>query len=1062
MVQRIPLRSEATRLTAVVAAFALVLLAPAPVFADDGGANHEPTAASVEGQPPADDAAAEAPPEVGAVEEPPAEVPAEPPAEAPPADGDPAETAPEIAPPADGDVVALAAPIDESALVGLAAAPISDAALIAWVGAIEPPTKLTLQAAIIAAIEGDVVHIVPGAYQFASPITVAKSLTITAATTTQLFGRVTFSGASLTAENVILCAAAASVSVLTVTTPAGATLTDTYIANPDNFLGSSIGINLGSAAGVTLNGPVVSGLATGITVAAANAGAGPTITGATVTFRAKGVGLGATANAVITGGVFTGPGGTGTMGIDYATSAGATITDATISGVLSGISTASLTNANPGPRITGGSIEATGNAINLAATTGATVASIVLTCLIPTNNASAIGVNVHNAAAVTIARVTASGFATGIGLANTSTAAGIQITGGDIAAVTNAVTLGSAVAPVLTDVTVRGQERAGAVATTGVNVFNASGAVIRNLTSVFPRKGISVQVGNTSGGLQILGGTFQIPDAGSTIGIDLGGADGAVVDAVTVTGTSRTGSRIGITTNRATAAVITGPVISTVVQGISGAWVREGGTPLAGHRITGARISNVGVGIYTANTDGTTVDGAIIDAYGEGLSGHEDANIALTNSSVTGHPGPGLVSSGTNCVRFYYTHGITVTNVTMTGGSTGLYLDMSFDAVATNLDISGALWYGTYAESITGYELRASRLHDNNGIANMTINPTSADSIDLRQVSSGIVFEDNTFTDNLAGIYLPLGAYDFTLQRNVISGTHTYVLYAVPAHGITVANNRIDYTHDPSLLSGALGLGDLPSLGDPPADPPLEVTPPPDLQPAAFGDPVPFEADALELPSAELAVASPIPPPSAASAIWVAPTWFNLDTQSASSDDIVVLDNVFTGDGPFIGVGSVSTVDRGTADAPDDPSAMRTLRDTIEVSRNVFPKDSTAIVTVADAEVGLDADTSNGMINGNAAVDARGANDWGSPCYARAPTDDYDGGGAFIHEILATQVLYPQGCDPVPTPAAEGIAATGAALAPLAPAFALVLGGAAMLIAGSRRLRAGTTSKRGG
>lgn len=1037
------LHTRTVQLAALMTSAALLLLISAPARADDLPPATGP--ASVGAEVPGPEGAAD-----------PGDDPAEPVSEVVQPDEGNAEpqeslsTEP-VAPPVEDnepEVVALVAPIDESTLVGLAGAPVSDGALIAWVGPIEPATKVTLQGALTSAVAGDVVHIVPGAYQFTSVLTVTKALTIEAASTTQLFGRMTLSGASVTFLNVILCASAASVSVLTVTTPSGATLGGVYVANPDNFLGSSIGINLGLATGATVTAPVISGMATGIAVGATNVGAGPTITDATITFRAKGITLGGTLSPSIVGSTLTGPGGTGTMGIDYATSAGVTVTDTTISGVLAGISTSTLTNTRLGPQITGGSIEAIGNGINLAATSGATVSSITLTCVVPTNSASAIGVNVHNADTATIADVTASGFATGVGLANTNSATGIRITGGDLSAVTNAITLGAATSPVVLDTTVRGQARAGVVGTTGVNVFNATGALIQNLTSLEPRRGISVAVGNASTGLRVLGGTFQIPDGSAATGIDLGGASGPVVDSPTLTGTSRTGSRAGITTNRATAAVITDATISTVVQGISGVWVRGGGTPLAGHTITGARISDVGIGIYTANTDGTTVNDAIIDAYGEGLSGHEDANITLTNSTFTGHPGAGLASSGTNCVRFYYTHGITVTNVTMAGGSTGLYLDMSYDAVATNLDISGALWYATYAESITGYELRNSDLHDNAGIANLTINPSSIDSIDLRQVSSDIVFEDNTMTDNLAGIYLPLGAYDFTLQRNVISGTRTYVLYAVPAHQVTVANNRIDYTHDASLLSAALDLGDLPSLGDPPPEPPIEGTPPPDLEPAAFGDPIPFEAEVLTLPCLELAIASPIPPPSPASAIWIAPTWFNLDTQSASSDDIVVLANIFAGDGPFLGVGSVSTVDKGTLDAPDDASAMRTLRDTIEVSRNVFPTDSTAIVTVADAEVGLDADTSNQMINGNAAVDARGNNDWGSPCYARAPTDGYDGGGAFVHEIRDTQVLYPQGC--TVTPAAGGIAAAGISTMPVGPALALILSGTILLLARRR------------
>lgn len=950
------------------------------------------------------------------------------------------------------EVPISAAVVPEAELVGIAAAPISDNTQIAWVGSPEPVTKSTLQAALTAASDGETVHIVPGAYQFSLLLSATKTVTIEAATATQLFGRITFGGGALTMTNVVLSPAAASTAVLTVTTPTGASLVGIQIANPDGFLGAAqVGISLGTATGVTVTSPTISGMTTGISAAAGNTGTGLSITGATIGFRAKGIVLGGTTAPSVTSSTLTGPTGSGTMGIDYGTSSSAVLTGNTISGVLAGISTAALASAAAGPQISGGTIEATGNAINLVATTGARVTGVALTCLVPTNNASAIGVNINNASDVIVLNTTTTGFATGVGVTNTSAATGIRVTGGDFAAVTNAITLGAAVSPVVTGATVRGQERAATLGTTGVNVFNATGALIQDLTSIGPRKGISVAIGNTSTGLQIIRGTFAVPDVGSSVGIELGGTVGALVQAPTITGANRITSRVGITTARAEGAIITGAVISTVAQGISGTWVRQGGTPLAGHTITGARITDVGIGIYTANTDGTTVDDAVIDAYGEGAAGHEDADFTLTNSRVTGHPGLGSASSGTNCVRFYYTRGITVTNVVTTGGATGLYLDMSYDAVATNIDISGASWYGTYAESITGYELRGSRLHDNAGIANLTINPSSLDSIDLRQVSSDIVFADNVFTNNLAGVYLPLGVQDFTFQRNTVSGTHTFVILAVPAHGVLISDNRIDYTHDAALLAEAIARSELPGLGDPLPPPLIEETPPPDLEPAAFGDPVPFSAEPLAVP---LAVGSPVPPLTPASGIWVAPTWYNLDTQSASSDDIAVLDNVFTGDGPFIGVGSVNPVGPATTDAPPNPSAMRTLRDTIEVSRNVFPKDSTAIVTVSDAETGDDADTSNAMINGNAAVDARGDNDWGSPCYARAPTDGYDGGGAFIHEVLDTQVLYPQGCAPIdPAVDPAGVAATGATLAALPWAFLLTGTGAALLVIALLRRR---------
>ncbi|MGC4173850.1 beta strand repeat-containing protein [Demequina sp.] len=946
----------------------------------------------------------------------------------------------------------LAAPIDEAGLVGLDAAPVSDSALIAWIGEPEPGTKITLQQALTNAPAGGTVHVTPGAYQFTSILTVPKAVTLTAASTTQIFGRVTLSGTSLTTSGIVLSPSANQQSVITVTTASSAVLTDLQIANPDNRTGANlIGVNLASSAAAQVSDSLITKMSTGIAVAAGNTGAGPQISGVTIDFLAKGIALGSSSGASVSSSELTGPGGSGTMGIDYGGGSGASITDTEISGVLAGISTGTLTNANAGPTILRGSITATGNAINLAATTGARVTGTELTCEVPTNNAAAVGVNINNASNVTVTDVVASGFATGIGVTNASTASGIAVVGGDIAAVSNAITLGAAAAPTVSGTTVRGQQRLGVVATTGVNVLNATGATITDLVSDGPRKGIVVAPANTSTGLRIVRGEFTVPAGAATSAIELGGTVGPVVTDPHITGAGRSDSKIGITTSRAQGAVIDGAVISDVGQGITGTWVRLSGTPLAGHLITDAQIEDVGIGIYTANTQGTTVQDVVVDAYGEGIAGHEDADFTLSGATVTGHNGTGNQSSGTNAVRFYYTDGMTVDDLTTVGGSTGLYLDMSYDAVATGLDVSGATWYGTYAESITGYTLQDSYFHDNAGIANLTINPSSLDAIDHRQVSSDIAFRNNRFVDNFAGVYLPLGAFGFDFTGNTVTGTHTFVLYAAPAHDVNVSKNVIDYTHDPSGLDLALELGALPPLGDPPDEPPWEILPPPDIESVAF---------------AAAFIDGEDPPPSAASAIWITPTWFNLDTQSASSDAIAVLDNDFSGDGPFIGVGSVSDVDVGSANAPDDPAAMRALRSTVEVSRNVFPQNSTAIVTVDDAETGLDADASGTFTNGNAAVDARGDNDWGSPCFARVPTDDYDGGGAWIYEVRATQVLYPQGCDP--SGGGDGgdgggdgeLAGTGAPISQqLAAAFALTVLGAALLAAGTPR-RARLTRER--
>lgn len=927
----------------------------------------------------------------------------------------------------------------------------SDAALIAWTGGgPEPAVKVTLQQALTAAGVGGRVDLVPNAsgYRFSTILQVPTLTTIAAASSTPLYGRLNVTGGGLTLSQTSIAAAANGQVQVTVNT-AGAILTDVTVGNPEGFTGttavtvgatatgvqlnrltvsgSATGVNLTTSAGAAIGSATITGVTTGVLVTAGSTAVGPTITSSTIGFAAKGVVLGATSGARLTGLTLTGPGAGTTYGVDYQNATGLVVDGPTITDVLHGISTSTPTTTATGPRITGGTITATGNAIGLGATAGATVDGTGVTRIEPTNNAAAVGVNVLNATGVRITDLQSSGFRDGISVAAGNTATGPTISGGSIAAVVSAIALGASTSPTVTGVTVIGQLRpaATAIATVGVELASSTGASISALTATDVARGVNAPVTNTSAGLSVRDSTITLTNAAAATGVNLGSTQGAVVADIVVTGPGRAVTRTtGITTNRAAGATIEDVQLTDLATGIGATWIRLSGRDIPGHTISRATITEAGIGIYTANTTGTTILDSSVDAWGEGIAGHEDADILVQDTTVAGHAGS-TFQNGTNCVRFYYTDGITITDVTTTGGSTGLYLDMSSDAVVTRLDASGATWYGTYAESITGYELRDSAIHDNAGIGNLTINPTELDAIDHRMVSSGILFEDNTFTDNIAGLYLPLGAYDVTFQRNVVSGTRTYVILGTPVYDVLVADNQIDYTHDPSLLAFATTLSEAPSLGDPAPEPPLAD----EVADAAFGaglasgasvsDILPTAATATGTPAALIVPMSPTPPPNATAAIWIAPLWYDLDTATASSDDIQVLDNAFTGDGPFIGVGTTGTVDKQTPDAPTDPSTMRTLRSTIEVSRNIFPKDSTAIVTVDNAEEGTDENTDNTMINGDAAVDARGDNDWGSPCYARTPTDGYDGGGAFIHEVRATQVLYPQGCDPEPEPEPE-------------------------------------------
>ncbi|MHA7134689.1 right-handed parallel beta-helix repeat-containing protein [Oerskovia turbata] len=912
-------------------------------------------------------------------------------------DAAPTPTAPESALPR---LTASASPlaIDPGALVGLADATLADTLAIAWWGTTDPGTRVTFANALANAPAGSTIHLdttLGTAFRFTpAAFSRTQSVTIEAAQPVQLyFARLNVTGAAIAfGPNVVLSPTANSQIALNVTSATAPTITGLQVAND----------------------PVTP--RTGGTAIALNATSGATVVGLATLGVATGANLNTSTGATLTGATLTSP----TVGVNLATASGATVSGTTITGAASGLVTTAASTAT-GPQVSSTTVEATTVGLSLGATSGASVTDSTFTHLgDPTNNAGVLGVNVNNASNVTISNTSATGFRSGVIVSALSDAAPLTITGGAFDAVVSGISLGSTSGAVITDVSVTGVVRAVAgatMATTAIDVLAATGTQVTSLTARDVLRGVNVPVTNTSGGLAVDGGDLTLTALAGAVGVNLGSTDGAVVTGLTVTGADRAISRTyGVTTNRARSSVIDGLTATRLSIGIAATWERLSGRTIPGPTVTNAQLSEVGIGVYTANTVGAVVRDSRIDAWGEGVAGHEDADFTLTDTHITGHAGSTL-QNGTNCVRFYYTDGMTVSNVTTVGGSTGLYLDMSSDIVAENIDVSGAVWYGTYAESITGYELRDSAFRDNGGIGNLTINPSSVDAIDLRQVSSDILFEDNTFTDNVAGLYLPLGAFDITFQRNVVTGTRTYVLRATPAYDVTVQDNRIDYTHDPASLSLADALEAAVPLPEAPPDPPIADVAA-DSLPAPLEGPPPTATGATPgttaLAASLVLPASAVPPPTAAAAIWVAPDWFDLDTDSASSSDIAVLDNPFTGDGPFVGVGSVSTIDKGS-DAPPNPSVMRSLRSTIEVSRNVFPRDSTAIVTIENAEIGVDGNPANTMINGDVAVDARGANDWGSPCFARAPTDLYDGGGAFIHEVRRTQVLYPQGCDGPPT-----------------------------------------------
>lgn len=885
----------------------------------------------------------------------------------------------------------------------------SDTALIAWVGATEPATKITLQAALNAVPDGGTVGVVPGSYKFNSLLTVARSTSIVASGATILYGRFTVNAGGLSTTGLTLSPAANSQVVVTVPNAAvGVVLTDLVIANSTSdgttsftrttgigFTGSAdtqvrgttitdvdTALALAGSSGARIEGIAVSAVATGASITAANANPGPTFVGGSMNVTGNAVALGSTSAPSVTGMTLTGS-GTGTaMNVNLATAAN--VASTTADGFVNGVLVAA-TNTGAGPILEGSSFGASLTGVDLGATSGAQLSDVDVLRTGPGTAASnSTGVNLRRSSGVQVSGSDVSGFARGIHADDVNAAMGPVIDGGTVTARTIGISLGATESPSVTGTQVQGQGATGI--TDGIRVLMASDADIADATVTGFTRGIYVDGLNTGAGPEITGSTISVVNV-KAFGITLGSTTGATVTDVDVSGTNEL-PQTGITVARAPGAVVTDARVSNVTVGIGATRVAPelNLPPIAGPQIIRPIVTDSGSGIQLASSVDALIEDARVDVQGDGINGWETEDARITSPHITGVPGPGP-TDGTNAIRFYTSRGVFVSDALLVGGATGLYWDMTYDVVVENADISGMEWYASYTEGVTGYELRDSEVHDNAAIANLTINPSDVPVNNLRQVSSSIDWHDNTFTNNPAGIYLPQGVEDFAFENNTVTGSDRFVILATPVHGFLVEDNAIQ-----------------------------------------FGPATPTAA-----------------------AISVTTFWEDLDEPgSYSSSDLSVTRNQFTGAGPFIRVGAVESVPDATpvsielaaAEPPDAsapspevpqppeepegaaaaavvplqvPADRRALRTTMNVTENTFPQDSTAIVTLPNAETGEDTNTENDMIDGVVAVDAReeglsGQNDWGSACGPRVAATGYDGGGAFITEGLTTQVLYPELC----------------------------------------------------
>ncbi|MBD5784772.1 hypothetical protein IF650_01145 [Cellulosimicrobium terreum] len=914
-------------------------------------------------------------------------------------------------------VVAAIAPLPPDAA--------SDGALIAWIGDVEPDTKITLAAALSGVPDGGTVGITPGAYKFTSQLQVQRGTTIVAASPSTVYGRILVNAGSLSTTNLTLSPYARSQSVVTVAnTAVGVQLPDLVVTNTTSDgttpLTGTVAINLGSSVGTQVLRPVitdvataiglagsasariedasVSGVTTGASITAGNANVGPAFVGGSMTVTGGGISLGTTSAPSVSGMSFTGGGAGTAVNVHLATSA--TVTGTTVDGFATGVLLAAA-HAGAGPTLTASSIGASLTGIDLGASSGASLSEMVVRRTgAGTAASNSTGVNLRRASGVEVVDSTeVSGFARGIHADDASEAAGPQISDATVSARVIGINLGATVAPSVTDTGVQGEGATGI--TDGIRVLMAQDATVARVTVSGFTRGIYVDGNNTGAGPTISDSTIGIVNI-KAFGIALGATTGATVTDVDVTGTGEL-PQTGITVARAPGAVVTDARVSGVTVGIGATRADPdlGLPPIAGPQIIRPVVTDSGSGVQVASSVGAQIVDADLDVRGDGINGWEAVDAVITRAHITGVAGPGP-TAGTNSIRFYTSRGVAVNDAVLVGGASGLYWDMTYDAVVDGADVSGMEWYASYTEGVTGYELRDSAVHDNAAIANLTINPSDVPVNNLRQVSSDIRWHDNTFTANPAGIYLPQGVTDVDFRRNTVTGSDRYVILATPVHGMVVEDNDIDFA---------------------PAVP-------------------------------------------TASALSVTTFWEDLDEPgSYSSSDLAVTGNRFTGTGPFVRVGAVESVPDATpvsielmpADPPDPatpsepspepdpdpepvgleragsvraalgpfailqvPEDRRAVRTTIDVSSNSFPTDSVAIVTLPNAEAGEDTNTENEMIDGVVAVDAReetqpGQNDWGSACGPRVAATGYDGGGAFITEERTTQVLYPELCTTQPS-----------------------------------------------
>ncbi|WP_091028593.1 right-handed parallel beta-helix repeat-containing protein [Microbacterium oxydans] len=617
---------------------------------------------------------------------------------------------------------------------------------------------------------------------------------------------------------------------------------------------------------------------------------------------------------------------------------------------------------------------------------------------------SSYGINLTTGSA-TITDAEVSGVATGVAVTAASTAGGIVVTGGSFTSATAGISLGAATAPQVSGVEVTGTAGTG----TGIDLANSNGARVELVSVDGFARGIGTATTNASAGATITDATIT---GASREGIALGATTGASIVRADITGTGAVQST-GILTLRSTSVRIDAPTITGMMYGITTHVDNDGEGP----EIIAPRITAFG-GITLGSTQRASVTDPVLDA---GTWGESGTGINLVNAgrvTVTGVQATGFlyaIGSQSSFTPESDRADIRISDVRADGApdaSSGIYLLGVTNATISDVDaeLTGA---ALVIHQSIGVRAQDIVVHGRSGLT-----PVTGAAI-LRAYGSQDVHVDRASIDAGSYGFFYSATSGATVQNATVAGVVERALYgrsvsnldvgsstftgnaAVGAFVVTTPENGISHDiviHDNVMTDNDGGIHVLQGT----------------TATQVVRNTVSGQSDVVTAGGAHdlLVAENDIDHATDGVGVRVAPLWEDgAEAGSYSSSDVRVRDNVFTGVGTSVVV--------GTADPASPEGERRTLRDPVLVVGNTFDPDSTAVRTFPNAVVGADAAAGVERSlpgDGPVAVDARNhddPNDWGSECLATGYLDDalfYGGGGAAVYELTEAPVLYPMNC----------------------------------------------------